>query len=91
MDLIDTERSFTFGKHLCFFFNLLVFHPCRGKLEERVSVLEVQVADLDNDVDFLFDDQVIQDERFLGLEQGIHAIESDLDVIDDEVEGDFAF
>ena len=40
-----------------------------------MSLLELQVVDLDEDVDlllnnddFLFDDQVIQDERLLGLE-----------------------
>ena len=52
-------------------------------IEERVSILEAQVVDLqegmvvmegdvedlDEDVDFLFDEQVIQDQRLLGLEQ----------------------
>ena len=52
-------------------------------IEERVTLLEIQVADLredvtvvqdevsdtESDVDFLFDEQVIQDERLLGLEQ----------------------
>ena len=38
-------------------------------IEERVALLEIQVVDLDEDVDFLFDEQVIQDERLLGLEQ----------------------
>ena len=52
-------------------------------IEERVSLLEIQVADLredvtevdedvtrlDEDVSFLFDEQVIQDERLLELEQ----------------------
>ena len=38
-------------------------------IEERVSLLELQVTDLDQDVNFLFDQQVIQDERLLGLEQ----------------------
>ena len=33
-----------------------------------MSLLELQVVDLDEDVDFLFDEQVIQDERLLGLE-----------------------
>ena len=52
-------------------------------IEKRVSLLEIQVADmredvtevdedvtrLDEDVSFLFDEQVIQDERLLELEQ----------------------
>ena len=64
-------------------------------IEERVSLLEIQVADLredvtvvqtgvvelDQDVDFLFGEQLIQDERLFSLEQ--RSIE-----IDDEVEGD---
>ena len=37
-------------------------------IEERVSLLELQVVDLDEDVDFLFDEQIIQDERLLSLE-----------------------
>ena len=72
-------------------------------IEERVSLLEIQVADLredvtvvqagvvavNEDVDFLFAEQVIQDERLLGLEQGINVIESDIDVIDDDVESEY--
>ena len=38
-------------------------------IEERVALLELQVADLDQDVNFLFDEQVIQDERLLNLEE----------------------
>ena len=52
-------------------------------IEERVSLLEEQVVDLqddikvivgdvvdlDEDVDFLFDEQIIQDERLFSLEQ----------------------
>ena len=56
-------------------------------IEERVSLLEIQVADiegqitdLDQDVNFLFDETVIQDERIFSLEQRF--IE-----VDEEVEG----
>ena len=52
-------------------------------IEERVSLLEIQVADLredvtviqggvvelDDDVNFLFDEQIIQDDRLLNLEE----------------------
>ena len=65
-------------------------------IEERVTILEIQVADtqedlteLDENVDFLFDEQVIQDERLLGLKQGINVIESDIDTIDDNVENEY--
>ena len=58
------------------------------RIEERVSLLEIQVANLeqnltglDEDVDFLFDDQVIQDERLFSLEQNN-------DVINQELEGE---
>ena len=63
-------------------------------IEERVTVLEIQitdiredlttieenVTDLDEDVNFLFDETVLQDERLFSLEQ-------DNDVINQEVEG----
>ena len=57
-------------------------------IEERVSLLEIQVAELEGDVtlleenvNFLFDETVIQDERLLILEQ-------DSDVFDDEIESE---
>ena len=64
-------------------------------IEERVTLLEIQVTDiredlttteenvedLEEDVDFLFDETVIQDERIFTLEQA--SIE-----IDEEVEGE---
>ena len=65
-------------------------------LEERVSLLETQmlvmqdeVTEVDErvelvegDVNFLFEEQIIQDERLLSLEQ-------ENDVIDDELESKF--
>ena len=60
-------------------------------VEERVSLLELQMAEMDQDVmgleedvDFLFDEQVIQDERILTLEQ-------DSDVVDDAIESESSF
>ena len=58
-------------------------------IEERVALLELQVSDiredlttteqdvedLDENVDFLFDEQVIQDERLLNLEIATNEIE----------------
>ena len=56
-------------------------------IEERVALLEIQVVEieddvtgLDQDVNFLFDEQVIQDARIFTLEQT--SIE-----IDEQVEG----
>ena len=55
-------------------------------IEERVALLELQVLDiqedvgnLDEDVDFLFDEQIIQDERLLTLEQGTDAINAQVE------------
>ena len=48
-------------------------------IEEDVMILGVGLEGLSEDVDFLFDEQVIQDERLLSLEQ-------ENDVIDDELE-----
>ena len=57
-------------------------------IEERVTLLEIQVAEVDErvgllegDVNFLFDEQVIQDERILILEQ-------DSDVFDEDLESE---
>ena len=47
-------------------------------IEERVSLLELQVESLDEEVDFLFDETVIQDERLFSLEQETEEIEDDI-------------
>ena len=44
-----------------------------------MSLLELQVADLDEDVDFLFDEQVIQDERLFNLEVTSDEIEDEVE------------
>ena len=49
--------------------------------------MELQVADLDEDVDFLFNEQIIQDERLLNVEEATDAINAELDTVDDEIEG----
>ena len=70
-------------------------------IEERVALLETQVADLredvtvvqgdvvdiDEDVDFLFDEQIIQDERLLNLEEATDSINAELLTVNDELEG----
>ena len=72
-------------------------------IEERVTLLEIQVtdiredltttegnvADLDQDVNFLFDEQVIQDERLFSLEQTSLGILGELDSVEDELESEF--
>ena len=70
-------------------------------IEERVSLLEIQVADLreditvvqgdvvelDEDVDFLFGEQLIQDERLLNLEEASVQITAELTEINLNVQG----
>ena len=58
-------------------------------IEERVSLLEIQVVEieedvtgLDLDVNFLFDEQIIQDERLFSLEEETDAIDTRLLIID---------
>ena len=48
-------------------------------LELQVVDLEENVVDLDEDVDFLFDEQVIQDERLLGLENRVLDVENQVE------------
>ena len=45
------------------------------------------MADLDEDVDFLFDEQIIQDERLFSLEQISIDVDEQLDIIDGTLEG----
>ena len=54
-------------------------------IEERVALLEIQVADIEVDIsilfendNFLFDETVIQDERLFSLEQETEEIEDDI-------------
>ena len=56
-------------------------------LEGQVFVLQDEVTDLDEDVDFLFDETVIQDERLLNLEEATVSINAELVAVDDELEG----
>ena len=56
-------------------------------IDERVALLELQVANLDEDVDFLFDEEVIQDEKLLNLEQETEEIDEQLIIVDDALEG----
>ena len=64
-------------------------------IEERVTLLEIQVeeiegqiTDLDQDVNFLFDEQVIQDERIFSVEQDTDDIISELDIVEDDLESE---
>ena len=67
------------------------------EMEEDITTLSVGLTEVDESVDFLFDEQVIQDERLFALEQTTDAIDAELDLIDDEfdtigseLEGEFS-
>ena len=71
-------------------------------IEERVAVLEFQMVEIEDDVtdiegdisvllendNFLFDEQVIQDERLFTLEQTTNDINADLVAVDEELESE---
>ena len=79
-----------------------VAEALNNTLEERVALLEIQVdeiqedvittridlTELEGDVNFLFDEQVIQDERLLGLEDDIDTIEGQLFNIYGNIDGE---
>ena len=56
-------------------------------IEERVSLLELQVADLNEDVNFLFDEQVIQDERLLNVEETSDQVVVELVEVNADLQG----
>ena len=63
-------------------------------IEERVSLLEIQVVeieedvtDLDQDVNFLFEEQIIQDERLLNLEEASVQVTVELAEINVNIQG----
>ena len=82
------------GMHSCFYYHLCHVALFQNTtIEERVSLLEIQVdviqdevtevdervGLLEGDVNFLFDETVIQDERLFSLEQTTDAINAELD------------
>ena len=56
-------------------------------LESQVVVIQDEVSDIETDVDFLFDEQIIQDERLLNLEEETDTIDTRLLIIDNDLEG----
>ena len=59
------------------------------EIEEDITGLNIGLAEVDQNVDFLFDEQVIQDERLFSLEQTSLGILGELDSVEDELEGEF--
>ena len=48
-------------------------------IQENISDLGIEVAEVDENVDFLFAEQVIQDERLLNLETRALVVENDVE------------
>ena len=65
-------------------------------IEERVALLEIQVADIEGDIsiliendNFLFDEQIIQDQRLFSLEEETRDIDDQLIMVDEDLESEF--
>ena len=55
-------------------------------VREDLATTDENVADLDQDVNFLFDEQIIQDERLFSLEQTANDVDDNLDLVNEELE-----
>ena len=96
--MFSISKGFSF--HIDFKLFSLSEQLQNSTLEERVELLEIQVvviqdevSDLETNIDFLFDEKVIQDEKLLDLEQETEEIDEQLvvigdrlDIIDDQLE-----
>ena len=60
------------------------------ELQEDLTEVDEDVTLLEGDVNFLFDETVIQDERIHNLEQDNDVIDTRLFIIDNELEGEFS-
>ena len=61
------------------------------EIEEDITGLGVDLSELEGDVNFMFDETVIQDKRIFTLDQKVNAINMQLVAIDDELESEFVF
>ena len=50
-------------------------------------IIQDEVSDLENNMDFLFGEQIIQDERLLNVEVATDTINAQLVTVDDKIEG----
>ena len=58
-------------------------------IQDDLTEVDERVVLLEGDVNFLFDEQVIQDERLFSLEQTSLGILGELDSVEDELESEF--
>ena len=57
-------------------------------IQDDLAEIDEDVTGLDQDVNFLFDEQVIQDERLFSLEQTSLGILGELDSVEDDLESE---
>ena len=57
-----------------------------SEVMEDLATTDENVADLDQDVNFLFDEQIIQDERLFSLEQTADDVDDTLDLVNEEID-----
>ena len=50
-----------------------------AEIEDDITALSIGLMEVDENLDFLFDEQVIQDERLLNLEETSDGIINELD------------
>ena len=50
-------------------------------VREDLATTEDNVADLDQDVNFLFGETVIQEKRFFSMEQEVNGVDDNLDLV----------
>ena len=58
------------------------------QIEDDVTGLGVGLTEVEENVDFLFDEQVTQDERLFSLEEGSDAINGQLVIIAGDIDGE---
>ena len=59
------------------------------EIEDDITALSVGLMEVDENLDFLFDEQVIPDERLLNLEETSDEIIGELDLMEDELESEY--
>ena len=55
-------------------------------VREDLATTDNNVADLDQDINFLFGETVIQEKRFFSMEQEVNGIDDNLDLVNKEIE-----
>ena len=93
LKIVNGNKPLKLSEKHALLVSLLVDVLLSTTIEERVAFLEIQVADIEGDIsiliengNFLFGEQIIQDQRLFSLEQGTGEIEEQLIMVDDDLE-----